>query len=163
MKLIYGGPTTGKSSAIVLLRDEGVACLDTDWLIEAAVIGELNLAQSDWEAAWDDWKKRDPEGRKPITDSIINIITHLSEKKLSDLTPLLIFTNLHWEGMKPDFAYFRDPACLLELFKTRAEAKGRLLSPEEEKEVSSWQPPANIPNLVMLGKGAFIDYTDLHK
>lgn len=165
MTLVYGGPTTGKSTLAKELESQGLTTIDTDHMIEAFVAARIGSDITDHHAAWVYWKEdAKPEFKAEVQKDIEALVSKLRHVTKLDQVgrKLVIFTNLHWDGMKPDLAYFRETEDMVQMMKDRAEAKKQTISASYEAQIRTWKAPANIGTEVkILGKGEFIPITDI--
>lgn len=150
--LIYGSPTTGKSHYRERLASEGHFVLDTDLVLEAVVSAAHGLGSTEFDKAWEIWKNT-PTSEQQTTVAVVRLLIEKLQAKCGE--ELTIVTNLHWDGMKPDHAFGRQPEHMLEIMQVRAKEKGKEISASYATKILTWAPPT-LPGLKILPPGRFI-------
>lgn len=141
MRLIYGSPTTGKSTYQREMAKRGKAVVDTDSLIEAMVLGLRGIDPRDWKQAWEWWKSAPHEDKAPIVASVRALVERW-RATLGDET--IVVTNLHWPDMRPDAAYGRVPADIVTEKRAKYKAEGRELTEEDATRMLKWDIPTEL-------------------
>lgn len=142
--IVYGMPTTGKTTVAAQVREAGFPTLDTDEILHAMarlVTGQEKIPREFWEDV------RNKDISRTLKDAVAKYVAQIDQPGLA------IFTNLRMDK-EPDLAFTRSGQDLSESMKKRDFEDGKNISEDYYRKIATWKP---LHKGTELGFGEFID------